>query len=159
MDGIPRRKYERNSMEKSIYLSINFIFNRSCFNLLDKKTPSQQALEAIHSHSSGALLGSRGLRSLSHAKKTTSISGKKSFFASLGDSFELSVLNTGTDIFCFPQFEGSPHVRYDMICYVTNFSLHFAQNMSSNVNCLGRYHKSVLYQGEWAGVPLLTPMV
>ena len=108
----------------SIYLSINFLFNHSCFNLLDKKTPSQQALEAIHSHSSGALLGSRGLRSLAHTKKTTSISGKKSFFASLGDSFELSVLNTGTDIFCFPQFEGSPHVRYDMIWYVTNFSLH-----------------------------------
>eukprot|EP01035_Chromulina_nebulosa_P020505 gene20505-26599_t len=75
----------------------------------NKKSPSQQALDA---HSNSSLLGSRGLRSLSKAKKTACISG--------------------TDTFCFSQFEGSPHVRYQ---------------------------KSVLYQGEWAGIPLLTPML
>ena len=64
----------RNSLNIYFYPEVLYsgIFT---FNLLDKRTPSQQALETIHSYSNNALLGSRGLRSLSHAKRTTCISG------------------------------------------------------------------------------------
>jgi len=57
------------------------------------------------------MVGARGLRSLSTAKRVPTVSG--------------------VDLFCFRQFEGSPHV-----CYF----------------------KTNVYQGEWTGIPLITPL-